>query len=59
MTPKQIISHYGSEIKAAESLGKTKECINKWKNANRIPLWSQYAIAHLSGGKLKADKAQK
>ena len=62
MTPKQLIAHYGNKTKAAAELGLSERCIVSWdksKKRPQIPIWSQHAIANISGGALKVDEARK
>ena len=58
MTPKQLIDFYGNKTKAAAALGKSERCVVSWEKAKKIPLWSQYAIAHISDERLKPDKSK-
>jgi hypothetical protein len=53
MTPKQLIDHFGSDNKAALSLGLTVQAVRIWAGKGSIPIWSQNAIAWLTKGKLK------
>lgn len=55
MTPKQLIKHFGSDNKAALSLGLSVQAVRKWTKAGKIPLWSQKAIAWVTDGCLKPE----
>jgi predicted transcriptional regulator len=37
MTPKQLVKHYGSQVKAAKALGVSRAAVQKWVKAGRIP----------------------
>lgn len=56
MTPKQLIKHYGSDNKAALSLGLSVQAVRKWVKSDSIPDWSQNAIAWLTNGALKPNR---
>ena len=53
MKPQQLINHYGSDNKAALSLGITIQTVRNWVGKDHIPIWSQNAIAWITRGKLK------
>lgn len=59
MTPQQAISHFGSQSKLAAALGLKQPSIAGWVTEGKIPEPRQYQIEIVSGGKLKADRADK
>jgi predicted transcriptional regulator len=56
MKPSHLIKHFGSEIRAAKGIGVTRQAVNLWMKANRIPKQAQFMIELLTGGRLRADK---
>ena len=55
MKPKELIEHYGSEVKAASDAGVSVTTIYNWLRIGRIPRLAQLAFETLTKGKLKAD----
>jgi len=56
MTPKQVITHFGSVQKAALAIGMTTQCVYQWQKNNKIPYASQRIIELLTDHKLEARK---
>lgn len=56
MKYKDLIEHYGSELKAAAELGISPTTIANWGKADFIPRISQLAIQTLTKGYLLADE---
>ena len=59
MTPKDIISHYGTKESAAACVGVSFSTISNWVRNNKIPRKMQLAIQTLTKNKLVADKKLK
>jgi hypothetical protein len=55
MTFDQLISHFGSQVSAAENIGCTQPTLSNWKKRGRIPHLQQLRIEHQTRGKLKAS----
>ena len=55
MTYTELITHFGSEIKAAAALGFSQTAIKNWSGVD-IPRLSQLAIQTLTENKLLADE---
>jgi DNA-binding transcriptional regulator YdaS (Cro superfamily) len=45
MTPKQVISYFGNQSKAARHIGISRAAISQWVQANKVPRARQYEIA--------------
>ncbi len=59
MTADQVIKHYGTANKASAELDIGLQTLRRWEKDNRIPIWSQHAIAHISKDALKVDRVKK
>ena len=57
MTYDEVITHYGTVLKAAAKLGYTHQAIYAWKSAGTIPLRAQKHIQAETRGKLRAEAA--
>lgn len=55
MNAKEVIEYYGSEVKAAASIGVSYQSVRNWRVNGKVPRISQLAIQTLTKGKLKAD----
>lgn len=44
MTPKQLIKHYGDQLKAAVAIGYSESAVRYWIKKNRIPPKAQVII---------------
>lgn len=55
MTPKQVITHYGTQLEAADAIGVSKQAISLWKQKKKIPLEYQLEFEIQSSGALLAD----
>lgn len=51
----QLITHFGSQVAAADALGVTQPTLSNWKKRGRIPHLQQLRIEHVTKGKLKAS----
>ena len=49
MTPKQIISYFGTVALAAKGLGMTRQIIYLWRREDRVPLLAQKYVSALTG----------
>ena len=56
MKPEEIVSYYGTQVKAAAALGVDQSSISNWCTAGKVPLVRQYQVQLATRGKLKADK---
>lgn len=56
MTPKDVISHYGSVRKTADELNIKYATVWNWQKTGRIPPQRQYEIQVRTGGLLQADR---
>lgn len=56
MNTTELLKFYGSDLKAAVSIGVSGQTIRNWIGAKKIPDHMQLAIQTLSKGKLKADE---
>jgi hypothetical protein len=57
MTPSAAVKHFNTQVNLASQLQVTQPCVANWKRRGRIPSAAQIAIAALSRGALKADRA--
>lgn len=53
MQTKDVISHFGDQVKAASALGITPSAISQWGDAP--PMVRQYQIQVITKGKLKVS----
>jgi len=53
-----LIDFYGSQQKAADALGISKQLASYYKRAG-IPIGRQYQIQVLTGGKFRAEEARR
>ena len=56
MTYTQLIEFFGKHSVAANKIGYSTMTLYKWRDRGAIPLRAQTYIAHVTNGKLKADK---
>ena len=52
----EVVSHFGTQQKAAAALGMTQGSISAWRDG--IPIPRQYQIEVLTNGALLADRQQ-
>lgn len=55
MKAKEIVKYFGTETKAAASIGVTQQTVVKWVRENSIPINTQRAIAWVTNGELKPE----
>ncbi|UOF80902.1 cro [Caudoviricetes sp.] len=55
MTYTEIEQFYGSQSKAAEAIGASRQRVHNYSKRDRVPLDAQLLWEIASGGKLKAD----
>lgn len=53
----QVITFWGTQVAAAAAIGVTQPTISMWRARGSVPRLQQLRIEHLTGGRLKADKA--
>jgi hypothetical protein len=56
MDIQDLIRHYGTQAKAAEAIGYTRQAIHRWKSVG-IPMEAQCFYEIKTNGKIKADRA--
>lgn len=56
MTYEQVLSRYGTQIALAKALGITQPTISAW--GRTVPPRYQYQLEVISGGELRADRAE-
>ena len=56
MNYKQLKAFFGGPSKIAQALDTKKQIVNAWRLRKRIPSKWQLRAAHLSDGKLQADR---
>lgn len=54
MTPKHLLTKYGSAAEVARVFGYTRAAVALWIKAKRIPFRAQKLIELMSGGEFKA-----
>ena len=60
MTPQEVIDWAGgTQQKAADRIGITRNAIARWVMAGKVPPLRQAAIEVLTGGELRADMPRK
>lgn len=52
-----VLKHFGSEADIAVALGRTRQAVNLWKQANLIPEGVAYQLQVITAGKLRVDPA--
>ena len=55
MDVNQIISHFGSQVVAAQAIGVTQPTLSNWKKRGRVPQLQQLRIEHITRKRLRAE----
>lgn len=55
MTPAQVVAYYGTQTKASDELGYSKQAVSKWVRLKRIPIAAQITIELKTRGQMRAD----
>ena len=53
MNPETVIQHFGSVRAVAETLGITRQAVEQWVAAQRVPVGRAYQIQVLTRGQLQ------
>lgn len=53
----QVINYFGTQVAAAAAIGVTQPTVSMWRARGSVPHLQQLRIEHITGGKLRADKA--
>ena len=54
MTPKQLVTYYGSATEVAKQLNVTRQCVYNWLRLGRVSAGAQLKVQAATRGKLKA-----
>lgn len=55
MTPDQVLEHYGTQARAADAIGISRQVMSQHTRRGKYPLKHQVQWEVHSGGKLRAD----